>query len=384
MVYGDHTLTYNNNPKNVFDYYDDFDPNGERLFEEYCNVGGTYDYTGSLEMNWNTKLLLISKKSHPISKEYIMEVYEVNNNSTGTPGIGVVDSDTEEGYFFARQSGDSKIYSNLAGQTLYNGGTIAQHAGTYASTGGISSIKFASNSYVQIKTPSQQNANWYTLSQASLTDSIRFVIGGIESHPASYKTEWVRIRQDKVLIPSDASTAYENNYQKPDHLNIFSGQLSNGEYYFTPGNYNNTNVVWDFGDGNTSTQFEPFHFYTSNGTYTVCMTYLSPDNCPFTSCKEITVTSVQDGNPNTSLNEAELINVELYPNPTTGISNINLSKNLDNYSAKIIDLTGREVYTTSQLSGNTFTVDLSNLAKENYTLLIKSDSNQFFKSIIKH
>lgn len=64
MFFGDHTLTYDNNPRNVFDYYNDFIPNTERLFEEYCNNGGTYEYNGNLEMSWNTKSLLIIKRPY--------------------------------------------------------------------------------------------------------------------------------------------------------------------------------------------------------------------------------------------------------------------------------------------------------------------------------
>ena len=34
----------------------------------------------------------------------------------------------------------------------------------------------------------------------------------------------------------------------------------------------NTSYLWDFGDGTTSTQFQPSHLYINPGTYTVTMT----------------------------------------------------------------------------------------------------------------
>ena len=33
-------------------------------------------------------------------------------------------------------------------------------------------------------------------------------------------------------------------------------------------------VLWDFGDGNTSTDWSPFHYYTTTGTYTITLTII--------------------------------------------------------------------------------------------------------------
>ncbi len=385
MVYGDHTLTYDNNPRNVFDYYDDFDPNTERLFEEYCNDGGTYEYNGNLEMSWNTKLLLITKKALPISKEYIMESYEINNtNSSGTPGMGVIDSDTEEGYFFARQLGVSKMYYTPANQTFCQVPNHLQDGNTDPDTDGIAQLLYTPNNYLHIRTPAHQYAVNYQVSQVSMTDSVKFLIGGFESQPASYTSQWVRIRQNKAIMSSNGTIAYENNYQKPG--NFFASPLQNGEYYFNSANLNYTIIEWNFGDGNTSTDIEPMHTYASNGTYTVCLTQVRPDNCEFTICKEITVSNVQPSNPNdptTSLNENILANIYVYPNPTNGILNINMSNKVENYSLKVIDMTGREVYSANQLSGENNSIDISKLAKGTYTLVLKTALGQYHKSIVK-
>lgn len=53
-------------------------------------------------------------------------------------------------------------------------------------------------------------------------------------------------------------------------------------------------VTWDFGDGETSTQFDPTHVYTATGTYTVSLTGVSQTNgCP----AEVTHTVVVSTNP---------------------------------------------------------------------------------------
>lgn len=48
--------------------------------------------------------------------------------------------------------------------------------------------------------------------------------------------------------------------------------------------------LWDFGDGNTSTQTSPSHTYAADGTYTVCLTV--SDNCDADStCQTVVITS---------------------------------------------------------------------------------------------
>ncbi len=47
---------------------------------------------------------------------------------------------------------------------------------------------------------------------------------------------------------------------------------------FSAGNY--TSLLWDFGDGQTSTALNPVHTYAGPGTYTVCLTlYLNGNSC---------------------------------------------------------------------------------------------------------
>lgn len=61
------------------------------------------------------------------------------------------------------------------------------------------------------------------------------------------------------LLPGDPTTQ-----QTVDFINYTTG----GTSYF-----------WDFGDGNTSTDFEPSHLYTSFGTFNVTMTATGPNGC---------------------------------------------------------------------------------------------------------
>jgi PKD repeat protein len=53
------------------------------------------------------------------------------------------------------------------------------------------------------------------------------------------------------------------------------------------GNY--TGVLWDFGDGITSTEENPVHIYAGPGIYSVCLTITGPDDCNSTYCEPVSV-----------------------------------------------------------------------------------------------
>ncbi len=53
-----------------------------------------------------------------------------------------------------------------------------------------------------------------------------------------------------------------------------------------------TSWLWDFGDGNTSTSQNPYHTYTHDGTYYVCLTIHDDHGCSNQSCHHITVNPV--------------------------------------------------------------------------------------------
>ena len=74
--------------------------------------------------------------------------------------------------------------------------------------------------------------------------------------------------------------------------NFTSSDSGGGTIIFTDNSSNNpTSWVWDFGDGNTSTQQNPTHTYTATGTYTVCLTVTNNAGSN-TICMDVTPTIV--------------------------------------------------------------------------------------------
>jgi len=75
----------------------------------------------------------------------------------------------------------------------------------------------------------------------------------------------------------------------------FSSLSEDLEVQFTNSSTDAIAYLWDFGDGNTSTEENPIHTYSEEGTYTVCLTVINSDEIEDTSCEEITVTAAEVG-----------------------------------------------------------------------------------------
>ena len=95
-----------------------------------------------------------------------------------------------------------------------------------------------------------------------------------------------------------------------------------------------TEWQWTFGDGNSSTEQNPNHTYTENGTYEVCL-IVSNEAGSDTTCQQVmvVVTSTQD------LANAKF---KVFPNPTRGQVTVSLP-NDKNRSWRLINVLGQEV-----------------------------------------
>jgi hypothetical protein len=88
----------------------------------------------------------------------------------------------------------------------------------------------------------------------------------------------------------------------------------------------------------------------------------------------------------TSVVSISNIDVQLFPNPTTGIVNLQLGNtNLVNASVKVVNTNGQTVYanTLRTFANGTTSIDLSNQANGVYFVQIVSDKQVITKRIIK-
>jgi gliding motility-associated-like protein len=61
--------------------------------------------------------------------------------------------------------------------------------------------------------------------------------------------------------------------------------VTNEAINFTNTSVNASSYLWDFNDGNKSTQVSPSHFFETSGNFNVCLSAFNNSNCPSTLCK---------------------------------------------------------------------------------------------------
>ena len=145
------------------------------------------------------------------------------------------------------------------------------------------------------------------------------------------------------------------------------------------GNWN-----WDFGDGfNGSTQ-NATHIYALPGTYTVCLT--ASNACTSdTSCVAVSVLL-------TGIEDVTGTSMEVYPNPTDGILNLSVPKEVTNgMSVTIYNLLGEVVYFVngSELHGSgtnanqtIYTLNINHLVNGSYLLKVQTADKMFMEQVI--
>ena len=88
---------------------------------------------------------------------------------------------------------------------------------------------------------------------------------------------------DCIIIHRDSCTA----------ISFSSQNVGNNTFNFNPvlgaGQIYPSTFSWDFGDGNSSTQANPTHSYTNNGSYLACLTVTDSTGCVATYCDTINI-----------------------------------------------------------------------------------------------
>jgi PKD repeat protein len=164
----------------------------------------------------------------------------------------------------------------------------------------------------------------------------------------------------------------------------------------------NLTFAWDFGDGSPmSNQPYPQHFYTSTGSYNVCLNVADNSGCTSTYCDTLTVDSlgnityrgltggfslnVYSPNQLTGVNNIQTDIISgLYPNPASSELTVKLTQKFDrNVSYKIIGIDGKTI-TTGALSQLENRINISSIESGAYLLeLTTSDGSRITKHFVK-
>lgn len=167
----------------------------------------------------------------------------------------------------------------------------------------------------------------------------------------------------EVTGPAPINAILQPNYDLNNICNndIFVSSLSGGTAPFT--------YLWN----DPMAQSTASATGLCNGAYTLTIT--DANGCE----KDFTIIIF---NPKTSLNEEVKLDwLNIYPNPTSSLLNIQISKSLKNQSIKVINMEGAVVKQFDNINSNNFQVDLSGFASGNYFISINSDEENYIQQI---
>tara|TARA_B110000285_G_scaffold37937_2_gene41123 strand:- start:937 stop:4353 length:3417 start_codon:yes stop_codon:yes gene_type:complete len=121
--------------------------------------------------------------------------------------------------------------------------------------------------------------------------------------------------------------------------------------------------------GDTNQTFTPT---LNTGSYAVEVT--------IGSCSETSACFIVD---DAGINEEELSSFSIFPNPSNGVVNVQLSKTpTDNFSVVVIDLAGRVVFMQNELNNDSFVVDLSFMANGTYMVRVNANGDESTQRIV--
>ena len=130
----------------------------------------------------------------------------------------------------------------------------------------------------------------------------------------------------------------EWNIDKYDPIATFSSINTNETFTFTNTSQNAVSYLWDFGDGNTSTDESPIHSYATMGDFTVTLTITNCDKIDLTT-NDITVNAL--GIDDEEYNS----NFTLVKNPVDNILEIESSKfNSGYYTLEVYSIIGQRIF----------------------------------------
>jgi hypothetical protein len=172
-----------------------------------------------------------------------------------------------------------------------------------------------------------------------------------------------------------------------DSLNNFGGDTS-ATYYgynYSTGNYG-ANILWDFGDGTTSTDPYPSHTYAQPGTYVVCLTVgVAGTSCYSTYCdssfyvsramllmKQLTIVGP------TQINNLKEAGISVYPNPAS--NELIISSAVAIEYEKIFNMEGQQLYGAKSVNNK---IDVSKLSSGVYILELTSGNQVLRTRFIK-
>ncbi|MFD2551007.1 PKD domain-containing protein [Bizionia sediminis] len=154
----------------------------------------------------------------------------------------------------------------------------------------------------------------------------------------------------------------------------FTSTVTASTVAFTNTSADYDSVLWEFGDGNTSTLSNPVHTYASVGAYTVTLTVRKCDQVN-RKVETIEITSLATE----AITKKAL---KIYPNPTNSTLYIVLPNTYNQLNVFITDIIGKLVVKKNYHQVNQFNMSVNALKPGVYVLKIHSDNAFYTQRIV--
>lgn len=160
--------------------------------------------------------------------------------------------------------------------------------------------------------------------------------------------------------------------------------VSNGIVSFSNSSTEATSFEWDFGDGNSSSDVNPWNEYLTAGNYSVeliASNSFCPEDTitiPIVVLESVTIVELEDNS-----------SVEIYPNPASSELNVSIvAKTTSSYSISLLSIEGKTIHNFPKLAAiegtNNFILDLTSiqLSRGIFLLKLSTEHNSEFIRIL--
>ncbi len=172
---------------------------------------------------------------------------------------------------------------------------------------------------------------------------------------------------------------------KPLAYSAFKVKTYLDSVVFTNQSLRADSIRWDFGDGSTSTENNPYHFYDTTGSYVVKLTAYNDCGGVDSSFKINVTVPIKTGIDNNLVQWGEL---KLYPIPSTDDLNYTLNNRLfGNLSITLTDAKGKiieEVETIKSVQEFSGSIDISQYPSGIYFVKFSIENSSITKRAIKN
>lgn len=323
------------------------------------------------------------------------------------------------------------VIANSSANTVCAGVSVAltgSGASTYAWTGGVSNglsfIPTSTTTYTVTGTDGNNCSNFdtITIKVNDITTTLNGMTITANQNGAVY--HWLDCNNNFASINGETNQSYiitsSGNYAVVVNANgcndtsVCTAVTLNCYAYFTTtyDTFQNTftlklnstttafanSYYWHFGDGDTSTLATPTHLYTVDTVYNVCLKIKTASNDSCTYCHVIgkdylgniyrtSGFTINVINPNLQTGVSSILSNEnsfiVFPNPTSGETEIIFRRSLNNINIKVFNVTGQKIFEKTNISGNRFNIDISNQTAGVYFIEILSDNSILRGKLIK-